>query len=360
MATPRLVFYDTDYRYGFHVSKSATLTDTVKHVVNDLPFSNFQTYVGNPRSNSVSSCDIDDIIDAREHLRLNDLKMFIHGCLLYNLCGAPNHRKDSKFDYNVKNTCDGLSVELDIAAGLGCGGVVVHPNSCHDVKKGLFTASKTIEVVLTKNTTESKQISKRLGITCDNFKKNRRILLENSSHEGGKRGWNLEELGQMIKGVPEHLRNQVGVCIDTAHAYGAGIYDFGKISDITKFYKDFEREIGMKHLWLFHLNDSKCSTKKAENAYFGSHKDRHENLGMGYIFGGDKDYLKKYEDIEKEENLPVLEDSKRNALKEFFLQAYTRKIPIIGEPPAKSFGGVYDWETVCDMLEDTKFPLRSF
>ena len=253
----------------------------------------------------------------------------------------------------MQNTCNGLAVELDIAAGLGSQGVVVHPNSCHDVQKGLFTASKTIENVLTKNTVESRQISKRLGITHENFKKSRRLLLENSAHEGGKRGWNLEELGAMIKGVPSEIRDQVGVCIDTAHAYGAGIYDFGKISDIHKFYEDFEREIGLEKLFLFHLNDSMCSLKKADNAYFGSHKDRHQNLGLGYIFGGDYEHLKKCSQDEIEW-IP----SRKEALKEFFLQAYKRKIPIIGEPPKSSFGGIYDWETVCDVLGETEFPLR--
>lgn len=351
----RFIFLDTDYRYGFHVSKSATLKDTVEHVVKDLQYSNFQTYIGNPRSNSMANCDIEDIVSAREILRLNNLKMFIHGCLMYNLCGAPNHRKDPQFNNKMQNTCNGLSVELDIAAGLGSGGVVVHPNSCHDVQKGLFTASKTIENVLTRNTVESRQISKRLGVTHENFKKSRRLLLENSAHEGGKRGWNLEELSKMIKGVPVEIRDQVGVCIDTAHAYGAGIYDFGKISDIHKFYEDFEREIGLEKLWLFHLNDSMCSLKKADDAYFGSHKDRHQNLGLGYIFGGDYEHLRRNPQSNKEIKW---NSSKKEALKEFFLQAYKRKIPVIGEPPKNSFGMIYDWENVCDILSETEFPLR--
>jgi endonuclease IV len=350
MADRKIIYVDSDYRYGFHVNKSPTLTETINRVANDMPFSNFQTYIGNPRSNSVSKCEVDDIIEARELLRLKDLKMFIHGCLLYNLCGAPNHRKDPKFNYNIDNTSNGLSVELDIAAGLGAGGVVVHPNSCHDVDKGLFTASKTIEFVLTKNTVESKQLSKRLGISNENFKKTRRLLLENSAHEGGKRGWNLEELGRMIRGIPLELQAQVGICIDTAHAYGAGIYDFGVISDIEKFYEDFDKEIGLKHLWLFHLNDSKYSaTKKAENAFFGSHKDRHENLGLGYIFGDSESLYTKIN----------YDNSKIEALKLFFILAKKYNIPIIGEPPAKSEGGLHDWKVVCNILKNSEYPLES-
>ena len=351
----RFIFLDSDYRYGFHVSKSPTLSATVQRVGKDLPFRNFQTYLGNPRSNSVSNCDVDDIASARELLEMYNLKMFIHGCLMYNLCGAPNHRKDPKFDYNLKNTSNGLTIELDIAAGLGCGGVVVHPNSCHDIEKGLFTASRTIETVLTKNTVESRHLAKKLGISHEKFKRKRKILLENSAHEGGKRGWNLEELGKMIKGFPKELQGQVGVCIDTAHAYGAGIYDFGKISDINKFYEDFEKEIGLEKLCLFHLNDSMNSLKKADNAYFGSHKDRHQNLGLGYIFGRKVTHPKEYSNGDGE---IIWDPLRREALKEFFKQAYSRKIPIIGEPPSSSFGGIYDWETICEILKDTEFPLR--
>ncbi|MBL4653780.1 MAG: TIM barrel protein, partial [Flavobacteriales bacterium] len=146
------------------------------------------------------------------------------------------------------------------------------------------------------------------------FKRSRKILLENSAHEGGKRGWNLEELGQMIKGVPSRIRDQVGVCIDTAHAYGAGVYDFGDILDIKKFYEDFDREIGLDHLWLFHLNDSMNSTKKADDALFGSHKDRHQNLGLGYIFGGSREYLEKH----SQEGGIVWECNRKEALVDFF------------------------------------------
>jgi endonuclease IV len=349
MSSRKITYVDSDYRYGFHVNKASTLTETIEKVSNETSFSNFQTYIGNPRSNSSSKCDIEDIMKSRDLLKLKDLKMFIHGCLLYNLCGAPNHRKDSKFNYNIDNTSMGLTIELDIAAGLGAQGVVVHPNSCHDVDKGLSTASKIIEFVLTKNTNESKTLSKRLGISNEKFKKTRRLLLENSAHEGGKRGWNLEELGRMIRGVPLELQSQIGVCIDTAHAYGAGIYDFGIISDIEKFYEDFEKEIGLKHLWLFHLNDSKHSTtKKAENAYFGSHKDRHENLGLGYIFGDS-------ESLYTEISYNTL---KMEALKEFFILAYKHKIPIIGEPPASSQGSSHDWKISKNILMNSEYPLE--
>lgn len=352
----KLIFIDTEYRYGFHVSKLPKLTNTIEYVNEELPYSNFQIYLGNPRSSSFASFDMEDIISSRNLLKKYDLQMFIHGCLMYNLCGSPNHRKDSNFNFNIKNTCDGLTLELDMAVGLDCGGVVVHPNSCHDVKKGIFTACKTIEEVLTRNTTECIKLSKKLGIKPEEFKKKRKLLLENSAHEGGKRGWNLDELSQMIKGIPKELQNQVGVCFDTAHAFGAGIYDFGKIEDIHSFYEEFEEKIGLEHLWLFHLNDSMRSDKKGYNAYFGSHKDRHQNLGLGYIFDDDENLFFSYDGtFSKKMSSRIL------SLREFFLQARKRNIPIIGETPSAKNGneGIQDWLISCEILKDTEFPLIS-
>ena len=50
--------------------------------------------------------------------------------------------------------------------------------------------------------------------------------------------------------------------------------------------------------------------------------------------------------------------NRKAALREFFLQARKRKIPIVGEPTSSTFGGRYDWGTVCDILKDTEYPLE--
>jgi hypothetical protein len=45
-------------------------------------------------------------------------------------------------------------------------------------------------------------------------------------------------------------------------------------------------------------------------------------------------------------------------LYEFFDQARKRDISVIGEPPASSQGGIYDWEVVRELLKDKKYPLE--
>jgi len=337
-----IVFRDTDYKYGFHVTKQSTLAKTVQRVTASMPFTAFQTCICNPRGKSVPPFDANDVIKARKLLEEKELYMCVHGSLVYNLAGSVDHRGDPAFSRKCESTCAALTWELDICAGLGVG-VVVHPGSCKKKKEGIVTIGKMIENVLTRNSEASKRLAKGLGVSVGEFKKHRKIILENAAGEGNKIASTLEDIHDIIKEVPVNLRPQVKVCIDTAHAYGAKLYEWGRPSEVKQFYKDFDELIGLRYLEVFHLNDSRKSEKKANNAYFGSKKDRHENLGLGYIF----------------------DDSNgvSDGLKEFFRQAYGRKIPVIGEPPKKTDagrdgpGGFRDWHYVCDLLKDAEHPL---
>ena len=337
-----IVFKDTDYKYGFHVTKQSTLTKTVQRVTR-MPFTAFQTCIANPRGKSIPQFDVDDVIKAKKLLDEKELYMCVHGSLVYNLAGSVTHRDDPYFSRKCESTCVALTGELDVCAGLGCG-VVVHPGSCKKKKEGIVTIGKMIENVLTRNSAASKKLAKGLGISVNEFKKQRKIILENAAGEGNKIASTLEDIRDIIEEVPANLRPQVKVCIDTAHAFGAGLYKWGDLKEVNRFYKDFNRIVGLNYLEVFHLNDSRRSEKKANNAYFGSKKDRHENLGIGYIFDD-------------------FDGVRTDGLKEFFRQAYKRKIPIIGEPPGKTDaggegpGGLRDWYYVCDLLKYTKYPL---
>ena len=338
--TPYLLYLDTDYKYGFHVSKYPTLAKTISLVTENLPFQAFQIYISNARSKKPPKVDISDIIRARTILKESGVYMCIHGCLLYNLAGSVNHRKDSHFESALVSTCNGLIGELDIGAGLGSG-VVVHIGACKDKENGIKTISNTINYVLTKTTDTTKDIASVLKMDVREFKKSRKIILENAAGEGNKIGSTLEEIAQIIKGVDKSLLTQVKVCIDTAHACGAGTYDWGLPSEVKRFYKDFDKLIGLDHLEVFHLNDSRVA--------MGAKCDRHENLGLGYLFG----------DLVKSP-----EGDRSDGLIEFLLSVRERGIPVIGEPPAKTRegeegpGGIRDWEHVCLLLKSTKYPLE--
>ena len=76
-----------------------------------------------------------------------------------------------------------------------------------------------------------------------------------------------------VKDIIDHIKdqNRIGVCIDTCHLWDAG-YD---VKDPDNVLKQFDDAIGLKYLKCMHINDSKNQ--------LGSKKDRHENLGYGYI-----------------------------------------------------------------------------
>ena len=69
-------------------------------------------------------------------------------------------------------------------------------------------------------------------------------------------------------------RRRVGVCLDTCHVFAAG-YDIRTPAAYRRTMAEFDRVIGLNHLYAVHLNDSKRA--------LGSRVDRHEHIGRGCI-----------------------------------------------------------------------------
>ena len=80
---------------------------------------------------------------------------------------------------------------------------------------------------------------------------------------------NFEELKEIIDNIKN--KDKIGVCLDTCHINDAG-YD---VSNFDKVLDEFDKVIGLDYLKCLHINDSKNP--------ISSHKDRHENLGLGTI-----------------------------------------------------------------------------
>ena len=96
------------------------------------------------------------------------------------------------------------------------------------------------------------------------------VLLEGMSGKGSEIGSRFEELKMIIDAV--ELNEKMGVCLDTCHLYDAGYDIAGSLDDVLN---EFNKIIGLDRLRAIHLNDSKNP--------FGSRKDRHANLGEGFI-----------------------------------------------------------------------------
>jgi deoxyribonuclease IV len=100
------------------------------------------------------------------------------------------------------------------------------------------------------------------------------VLLENTAGCGAQIGGRFEELRAIRERALELTDLRVGYCLDTCHLLAAG-YDVSSEDGLRATMRQAERVLGMTHVRLIHANDSK--------APLGSHLDRHENIGNGYI-----------------------------------------------------------------------------
>lgn len=96
------------------------------------------------------------------------------------------------------------------------------------------------------------------------------VLLETMAGKGSEIGSKFEELKAIIDRVESDYK--LGVCLDTCHVFDAG-YDIK--NNLEGVLESFDKIIGLSRLKALHLNDSKNP--------LGSHKDRHEKIGKGYI-----------------------------------------------------------------------------
>ncbi len=102
------------------------------------------------------------------------------------------------------------------------------------------------------------------------------IVLENSPGSGFGLGIDVAELAGIAEAAAGRglSPERIGFCLDTAHAWAAGI-DLSEPAAIDAFLADFDDRIGLDRLVMVHLNDSKSE--------LGSRLDRHEHLGAGRI-----------------------------------------------------------------------------
>jgi deoxyribonuclease-4 len=99
------------------------------------------------------------------------------------------------------------------------------------------------------------------------------LLLENDVGAGHTLGHSFEQLAAILA-LRSEYQERLGVCLDTAHLWGAG-YDISSTDSTLQILQHFDETIGLARLRVLHLND----TEKA----LGSHRDVHARLGEGVI-----------------------------------------------------------------------------
>lgn len=102
------------------------------------------------------------------------------------------------------------------------------------------------------------------------------LVLENSAGSGDTLGSTLDELARIVDSVERNgvERSRIALCLDTAHAWGAGM-PVGDPAGVDEVLAVVDRRIGLSRVAMVHLNDSRAEA--------GSRADRHEHLGGGRI-----------------------------------------------------------------------------
>ncbi|HLV99757.1 MAG TPA: deoxyribonuclease IV [Ktedonobacterales bacterium] len=99
------------------------------------------------------------------------------------------------------------------------------------------------------------------------------VLLENDVGAGHEVGAKIESLAAVLAALPNHAP-RLGICLDTAHLWGAGI-DLSDEEAVGRILSDVDRLIGLPRLPVIHLNDTATP--------LGSHRDLHKRIGEGII-----------------------------------------------------------------------------
>ncbi len=172
-----------------------------------------------------------------------------HSIYLINLASA---------DRTIRRKSEAAFLEeMDRCEALGIPYLVFHPGSYRNSteRRGIRRLTNSLQRLL--NTRPNQRVQ---------------ILIENTAGAGFLLGDSFEQIGMILDliGFPK----RVHVCFDTSHAYAAG-YNLQTKEDYHEVMTEFDSTIGLKHLKGFHLNDSKTE--------LASRKDRHENLGHGFI-----------------------------------------------------------------------------
>jgi deoxyribonuclease IV len=100
------------------------------------------------------------------------------------------------------------------------------------------------------------------------------LLVECTAGAGAQIGGRLEELHIIREYAAQMTHLPVGFCLDTCHLLVSG-YNIATEDGLKKTIADADRILGLEHVRVIHANDSKTP--------LGSHVDRHEHIGQGYI-----------------------------------------------------------------------------
>ena len=207
-------------------------------------------YTGAPQNTIRKKIEDLNIENAIAYMKAHEFSLenvVVHAPYIINLANPDPEKRTFAISF--------LTEEVKRTHAMGVKQIVLHPGSA--VGKDRNQATKWISEGLNQ-------------VIANTPKMDVKIALETMAGKGNEMGKTFEELKAMIDLIDD--KNRVSVCFDTCHTHDAG-YDIK--NDFEGVIKHFDKIVGKDYISVFHINDSKNIQ--------GAAKDRHENLGYGYI-----------------------------------------------------------------------------
>ncbi len=238
-------------RIGLHTSIAGALERSATTAA-ELGANTFQIFSSSPRQwkASVPSVPAIKLLNAaREKHDLTPL--IIHDNYLINLASANEGIR--------KQSIEAFRGELVRGIAIGAEYLVAHPGNYkgQTIEQGIFHFLQGVAEAAN-------------GLVFDKLM----LLVECTAGAGAQIGGRLEELHVIREYAAQMTHLPVGFCLDTCHLLVSG-YNIATEEGLTTTVAEAERILGLEHVRVIHANDSK--------APLGSHVDRHEHIGQGYI-----------------------------------------------------------------------------
>ena len=232
-------------KIGCHLSAAKGYLHMGKEAVK-IGADTFQFFTRNPRGGKAKELDLADMAKFAEFAAVNGIEIILaHAPYTMNACSA---------DEGLRNFAKEMMAEdLRRLEYLPGNLYNFHPGS--HVKQGVDVGIAYIAEMLNAVLRPEQQTT---------------VLLETMAGKGSEIGRSFEEIRRIMDLVDAN--EKLGVCLDTCHVFDGG-YDI--VNDLDGVLRQFDQIVGLEKLKAVHLNDSKNS--------LGSHKDRHEKIGLGNI-----------------------------------------------------------------------------
>ncbi len=231
-------------KIGYHLSVAGSLDLAIDRAAT-LSSTAMQIFVSNPRGWEVkfpADHVVDDFVRKKEE---SGIEVVCHMPYLPNLASTNPE--------TYKKSISALAKNIEICSSLRIPYLITHLGS--HLGKGKEQGLRNVINALETAADSARDVS---------------VLMENQAGHANCVGADLSDLLHIYENSSLSRSKRIGFCLDTCHLFAAG-YDIRKKEVLDR----IDDELGFEKVHSFHMNDAKFP--------LDSKKDRHENIGKGFI-----------------------------------------------------------------------------